>query len=197
MRALVVLAVILLPESALAHSPVPGMEGFYVGLVHPLVETVQALAIVATGLLIGQQGLDALQPSWIAFAVAFALGLGAALMVEPAVVPDPGLFAVALLCGVGVAAARRLPRIVSMAIAAAVGAAIGIRSMPDPGSWRAMAFTICGSVVGATLLMFYAIGAAHLIRGQDRRPWLQIGLRVFGSWIGAASALMLALAARG
>jgi hypothetical protein len=59
-----------------------------------------------------------------------------------------------------------------------------------------MAFTISGSVVGASLLMFYAIGAAHLIRGQDQRPWLQIGLRVFGSWIVVASALMLALAAR-
>jgi urease accessory protein len=173
------------------------MEGFYVGLIHPLVEIVQGLAIVAAGLLIGQQAPDTLQSAWLAFAVAFALGLGAAWLVGPAIVPDSGLFAAALLCGGGVALARRLPRIVSIVIAAGVGGVIGIRAMPDPGPWRAMAFTICGGVAGVNLLLFYAIGAAHLIRGQDRRPWLQIGLRVFGSWIVAASALMLALAARG
>ena len=196
MTALAALAALLLPTTALAHSPVPGMEGFYIGLVHPLVEMVQGLAIVASGLLIGQQKIDTLEPSWLAFAAAFALGLGVAWLVGPAAVPDSALFAAALLCGAGVALARRLPRIVSIVIAAGVGVAIGIRSMPDPGPWRALAFTICGSVAGVNLLLFYAIGAAYLVRGQDRRPWLQIGLRILGSWIVAASALMLALAAR-
>jgi hypothetical protein len=44
-----------------------------------------------------------------------------------------GAFLAALLCGVGLAAACQVPRIVSMVIAGGAGVAIGIRSMPDPG----------------------------------------------------------------
>jgi hypothetical protein len=196
-RALVALVVFVVPDTAFAHSSIPGVEGFYVGLTHPLVEIAQGLAIVATGLFIGQQNSKVVGKAWLAFTVFMGLGLGATLVGAGGarlVVPDTLLFGLALVGGISVAAKFTIVRFFPIGLAAVVGGAIGAVSLPDPGSLGGMAFTTAGSVVGCNLLLVYSLAGAHWIRSQHERPWLQIGLRIVGSWIAAACALMLALA---
>ena len=195
-RALVALAVLVIPDTAFAHSSIPGFKGFYVGLTHPLVEVAQALAIAATGLFIGQQHSKVVGKAWLAFAVFMGLGLGAALVGARLVVPDTLRFGLALVGGISVAVKLKNVRFFPIGLAAIVGGAIGTVSLPEPGSLGGMAFTTAGSVVGCNLLFVYMLAGVHWIRSQKERPWLQIGLRIVGSWIAAACALMLALALR-
>ena len=53
LRKLAWLAFAAWPVPAYAHSPVPGIEGFYIGLLHPFSTPAQALLMLGLGLLIG------------------------------------------------------------------------------------------------------------------------------------------------
>lgn len=69
-------ALAVLPSPALAHYPVPGLEGFYTGLAHPYSTPAQALAVLGLGLLIGWLTP---QQARIAFAVFLAATLAGVL----------------------------------------------------------------------------------------------------------------------
>lgn len=184
------------PNTAFAHSSVPGMEGFYSGLLHPLKETAQALAIASLGLFVGQQPTQHADKIALAFTLALIVGLIAAFARPSLVAPDPLFFLLAMTIGALVAIARPVGPAILVLLASATGIASGVISMPDPGGWSAMALTISGSLFGAILVFAYAFCGAHWVMSQTKRPWLSIGLRVFGSWIAAACALMLALAVK-
>ena len=75
-RALIVLVLMSIAEPALAHPPPLGIPGFPGGLLHPLLVPSHLLAILALGLLAGQQA-----PEWGravpgAFIIALLVGLG-------------------------------------------------------------------------------------------------------------------------
>ena len=61
--------------SAAAHSPMPGFEGFYVGLLHPLSTPGQLLALLATGLMLGHRFPAQFPAAWVIFAVALIAGM--------------------------------------------------------------------------------------------------------------------------
>lgn len=186
--------IFLLPRTAFAHSPNAGFEGFYSGLLHPLKETAQGLSIVALGFLVGQQPNQYAKKAAAAFLLALIAGLVVAFVIRSLLVPDLLFFLLAMTAGILVAFYRPVGPVSLISFASATGIASGVISMPDPGTLSAMAFTISGSLVGAILLFVYAFGGAHWVVSRAERPWLSIGLRILGSWIAAACALMLALA---
>ena len=176
-------------QTAAAHGSVAGLGNFFSGVVHPLFEPAQWMALVALGLLIGQRGLQATQPAALSFVIGSLLGLLAAVLgATPNT--DPFLLAGAGLIGLAVLTALPLPRAVCAVVAAAVGLGVGLGSAPEAAAGSARIVMLLGSAVGACVWMFNVVGVVH----EAKRPWLRIGVRVVGSWIAASAVLVTALA---
>jgi len=88
-----------------------------------------------------------------------------------------------------VALSLALPTPVYAAIAAALGAGIGMGSNPDAFTGSALLAALSGAGLGAALFLLCIAAIVNPLR----RPWLTILVRVVGSWACAASVLVLAL----
>jgi len=166
------------------------MEGFYAGLLHPLSTPDQAVALLATGLLLGGFAMQRLAVAFGAVAVGLATGLA---LGTPSGNPAPWLFGLAALAAAVAALApgRALPLAALLSLGA--GALLGWALLPDAGPPRDRAFTTSGSVTGAALGLLYLAGGLDLLRDRLRTPWLAVALRVLAAWIAAIALLMLAL----
>jgi urease accessory protein len=165
-------------------------DGFWRGLLQPLLMPSHALALVGLGLLIGQQSADRRLVAVIAFALALASGLGAlALAVGETPARDVLLAGVAV-SGVLAALAAPVPTLGLALLAAVLGAALGLDSPPDVLSLLGAYLMLLGSGLGACL----ALGIASECAARAARQWQRMGVRVLGSW--AAASAMLALAVR-
>lgn len=178
---------ILIAGPALAHPPPFGISGFFGGVLHPGFVPAHLMAVLALGILIGQQSR---RRDWaqIAFVVALMAGLGVlTLGVAPAWTGEAVLLA-ALVSGLLAALARPLPAVVGALLAAIVGITIGLDSPPEVPSVHEANLILIGTALGGTLLVL-SIGevSAHLTH-----PWQRIGARVLGSWIAASAVLVLA-----
>ncbi|MEE4120294.1 MAG: hypothetical protein V2I65_14915 [Paracoccaceae bacterium] len=175
---------------AAAHSPLPGIEGFYAGLLHPLSTPDQALALLATGLLLGGFAMQRLAVAFGAAAIGLATGLA---LGTPTGDPAPWLFGLAALAAAlaALVPGRALPLAALLSLGA--GVLLGWASLPDAGPPRDRAFTMAGSVTGAALGLLYLAGGLDLLRDRLRAPWLAVALRVLAAWIAAIALLMLAL----
>jgi hypothetical protein len=148
-----------------------------------------ALALLGLGLLIGQQRT---QKRWLPliFASALAAGLIALALAVGETPAGTVLLAGAALSGALVAAAFPLPLPILGALAAAMGAALGLDSPPEVISLQEAVGMLIGTGLGATIaLVLVAEGSTRMARG-----WQQIGVRVLGSW--AAASALLAIAVR-
>ena len=187
MRLLLAMALVLLASPAYAHPPPIGIGGFWGGLLHPYFVTAHGAAIVALGLLIGQQGWGRGTP--IAFILALMAGLG---LIWLAVVPryvNEALLVLAAVSGLLLVLARPLPEPAGIALGALSGIAVGLDSPPEVLSVREANLMLIGTGLGASLFLVLVIeGASKLTR-----PWQRIGARIAGSWIVAAAILVLAL----
>ncbi len=182
------------PGPAAAHSPIEGIEGFYVGFLHPVSTPSQLLALLALGLLL-VHGWPDRAGRWLgAFVGALAVGMAAGQAgLDPAPLP-PVLLGVAVAVAALAALAPAAPGWTRLVAAAATGLLVGVVSTPDPGPMRATLITLAGSFVGANLATVYATGAAGWLRERFPRPWVHIGQRVLSAWVAAIAALMLAFA---
>lgn len=173
-----------------AHAPIPGIEGFYTGLLHPFSTPAQALLMLGLGLLAGS--FDSQRVRWPlgAFLAATLVGVGLGRGPEGL---DAALFATAFAAAAWAALApgRFLPG--ALVVALVGGVLIAMVSVPDPGPTRDRVITLAGSLVGANLGLLYLAGLTLLARQRDPRAWVRIGLRVAAAWVGAISLLMLAL----
>jgi hydrogenase/urease accessory protein HupE len=175
---------------AAAHSPLPGIDGFYAGLLHPVSTPDQALALLATGLLLGGFAMQRLHWAFGAATIGLAAGLA---LGTPTGDPAPWLFGLATLAATFAALApgRALPLVVLLSLGA--GAVLGWASLPDAGPSRDRAFTMAGAATGAALGLLYLAGCIDLLRDRIRASALCIALRVLAAWIAAITLLMLAL----
>jgi urease accessory protein len=188
-RALIVAALTLIAEPALAHPPPLGIPGFPGGLLHPFFVPAHTLAVIGLGLLIGLQA-----PHWgrappFVYIAALAAGLG---LMTLGIVPrwmGEGLLVSAMATGTLAALGRPLPEAVGIAIAVATAIAIALDSPPDVISLREANLMLIGTGFGATLFLIAVVEMASRLR----RPWLRLGARVLGSWIAAGAMLSLAL----
>ena len=158
-----------------------------IGGLLPLAVPAHILALLALGLLIGQQRAVLLTSG--AFVAGLAAGLAA---IAFAVGPTPAidvLLAVTALAGALVALARPLPTLVAMALAAVGGIALGLDSPPETISVAAGRAMLVGTWVGAGLVLtLVATGVSYLTLW-----WQRLGARIVGSWVAASAILVLAL----
>lgn len=179
--------ILLAPASASPH-PIPGVGGFYAGMLHPLTAIEFLLPMIALSLLAGQQSRE----SAIAILVTFPLSLaaGASLGIPsrvPSIVAWVNLRPMAVL-GLLVAA-RPLPPSVAADVGTLLGLTIGLADCAELGGqvspWR----FIPGLALAGLLLVTYGIGSVRRLSA----PWIRIGFRVIGSWIAAVGILVLSL----
>jgi hydrogenase/urease accessory protein HupE len=182
------------PDLAFAHGrPIPGLEGFYTGMVHPLSTPPQLLALLALGLLLGQGWPQTFIIAWRAFAVSVIGGLilGAAGYGDS--VGERALIAIALAGSLLAAIAPAWVIIPGTLLASAGGLFLGMVSTPEPGALGATIITITGTYIGANLALFYASGGIGWLRTRFNKPWAVIGFRIIAAWVAAISCLMFAL----
>ncbi|MBO9451414.1 HupE/UreJ family protein [Tropicibacter sp. R16_0] len=187
---LLCLLLVLGSSPAYAHAPIPGIKGFYVGLLHPFSTPSQALALLGLGLLLGQFTAEKVRWQLGSFLICclFAVILGTA---ELAV--DNALFAVALGACTLAALLPGKAFVLALTLSGAGGLLIGCASIPDAGPAVDRVITMAGSTVGANLGLLYIWGASHFLQNRFTAPWVNIGFRVAAAWVGAVSLLMLAL----
>ncbi|MDW3223916.1 MAG: HupE/UreJ family protein [Paracoccaceae bacterium] len=179
------------PSQAYAHSPVPGIEGFYIGLLHPFSTPSQFLSMVGLALLVSSFELKMARWLLTVFLTGSLMGLMVGQQLSE---PDPALFAVA--CAICVLAALSPGRLALLAVGLVGigGYLIGVASIPDDGPTRDRLFTMSGSFVGANLGLLYLFGIIIFIRERYIWSWVGIAFRVVAAWVGTIALLMLALA---
>ena len=163
------------------------MSGLIGGLLHPLAAPAHVLALLAIGLLIGQQRSRLLPLA--AFLIGLAAGLSALVFAVATTSAANVLLGAAALSGLLVVLARPLPAFVSAPLAAIVGIALGLDSPPAAISIAVAIAMLIGTGISASLAVaVVAVGTSYLAR-----TWQQIGVRILGSWIAASAILVLAL----
>lgn len=180
------LAVLLPIHAATAHASFDGAGTFYGGVLHPLLVPAHALAILGTGLLVGQQ---ASRWRWRAPA-SYVAGLGAGFAVPFA--PTWALeilLAATAASGALVALARPLPQLVGCLLAFTTGFTVALDSAPGFVWVGETTVNFFGVFCGAALLL---LAAAELTTMLCRK-WQRLGVRILGSWIAASAVMVLTL----
>lgn len=189
LRAVVCTAIMAWPGMAQAHSPIAGIGVFYNALLHPLMVPGHALVLVGLCLALGQQGRPAARLGLLVLWGAFAVGLGAAKAGQFAAPPEGGLLVLAAILGTTVAFAAPLPRWLVGTASVVAGLVLGLDSAPDPASQYDTALALSGIFCGIALASTIIAGTCLTLQ----KAWMRIGIRVMGSWIVAASVLVLTL----
>lgn len=185
------LAVCAAPQTALAHSPIPGVGYFYSGMLHPLRVVEHLLALSALSLLWGQHGFDKSFNAILALLVGMAAGL-LGLVFGPLWEADSAqsvLLSLTLVAALGVATLRlrsaRHLQLLTFLIAFLVMADSSQEGVPQGK------FAIATAGVACTMVL-YVVDLGLLVQ-WGKAEWARIGTRVAGSWIAAASLMVLAL----
>jgi urease accessory protein len=169
------------------------MSGFVAGLVHPLALPAHVLALLALGLLIGQQTAGTRHVSLAAFAAGAAVGLAAIAFGVGQTPAADVLLAAAFASGVTAAMAHPLPALPCALLAAIAGVALALDSPPEAISIAVATATLAGTGLGAILaLAVIAIGTNHLNRLREWN-WVRLGGRILSSWVAASAVLVLAV----
>ena len=190
---LVFLAVFALAPRAEAHTSVQGMGEFGSGLLHPATTPSHMLVLLALSLWAGQQWFKGLKLPFLTFVTASALGLILTTSRWISGVYPPLLIGVACVIAVLVAMQKSLPPIAAAVCYGIAGVAIGLDSGLESGSNIAVVKTLAGTWISLMLILFDL--AFYVSRGGQKK-FIQIGIRVLGSWIIAISLLMLAFSLR-
>jgi hypothetical protein len=147
------------------------------------------IALVALGLLIGQQRIS----HRIALLAAFAASLvaGILLIVAAFAVTDPdfALLYIAAFAGLAVVTAHRCSIIVAWPLALIAGVALMLDSVPQEISMWKTLLALAATAIAA----FVIVVALSTLAALLRRTWQRIGIRVVGSWMAASAILVLAL----
>jgi urease accessory protein len=180
-------AFVLSAQAAFAHPPPLGIGGFPGGLMHSLFVPAHAMAVLALGLLIGQQAWSRMA------ALSFVLGLAAGLGVMTlGVVPswmNELVLGGALIAGLLAALTRPVPEMLGCILAVLLGFCIALDSPPEAISLTEANLMLIGTGLGATALLIAAIAIASRLKAG----WARIAARIVGSWIAASAILVLAL----
>lgn len=188
--AFVCLLALVVAEPALAHAPIEGMSNFYSGLLHPLLVPSHALLWAAIGLLVGQQEQKQTKVTFLSLLPAIILGLIVSNFVFFGNI-EIFILIWAAIVGFIVASSLKIPTLLCSVIAIVGVFSIGFDSAQESLSGRAKIVSLIGSFVGIFALTVYAFGFSDFC--NSKKNWLQILIRILGSWITASSVLVLAL----
>jgi hypothetical protein len=176
-----------------AHSPIQGLGTFYNYFLHPFVVPPHAILLIAVALMLGQQGRDRARSGLVALGLAFISGDVAARALALGGAPQTMLLCGAVAVGGAVILDRPLPTGLTTIAAAVAGFAIGVDSGTDGLGLREELMAFAGVSSGAIYLTLVIAG---LTVGFTQH-WRRVGVRIAGSWIVAAAALVLALSIAG
>jgi urease accessory protein len=178
----------LVAGPAMAHPPPLGITGFAGGLLHPLFVPAHLLAVLALGLLIGQQVTWGRMPAF-AFVIGVSGGLGIlTLGVVPSLMNELVL-SCALVAGLLAAIARTVPEAAGCSLAVLAGFCIGLDSPPEALSLAEANLMLVGTGLSAAVSLFMAMEIARWLTSD----WTRVAARILGSWIAASAILVLAL----
>lgn len=186
----------VLPQTAGAHSALPGIEGFYLGLTHGIATPATLLATLATAVMAAQDWPRRFRLGWPLFAVCLALGLAGALVLDAELPLDAGLLGAAVLGGCFAALAAGRFTLAALPLLALSGLVLGAAGAPDDGARQDVAITMAGAFLGPNLALLLVGGALDLLREHLPGPAPDIALRVAASWLAAIALMLLALTAR-
>jgi urease accessory protein len=183
-----VMAFLVTTSAAQAHPVIQGVSGFTAGFLHPLLLPAHAFALLALGLLIGQQ------PHWgrsvpLVAIISVCAGLGAIALAYVPTLAGEALLGSAAINGAAVALVRPLPQVLGITLAAATGSALALDSPPDAISLVEANLALLGTATGAAVLLLAVVA----ISARLARDWQRIGVRILGAWIAASAILVLAL----
>ena len=187
--AVIIGSIAVCPSLAEAHSPINGIGTFYGHFLHPLAVPSQALLLIAAALLLGQQDRKGARVGLVTLGLGFVAGLMVSSAGVVAGVREQLLLSGALIVGGAVCLGRRIPISLTTLAAAGAGIALGLDSAPDSSSPREALLAFAGLVTGVLYLTTLISG---LTVGLTK-SWQRVGVRIAGSWIVAASVLVLAL----
>jgi len=189
------LAVLLLavPSTASAHSTVTSLGYFAGGVLHPLTTPTHLLVLIGLGLICGQSTPPNLQKPLSVFIPVSALALCFTLTGFIKSVYIPILVGVALVAGILIALQISLPWGITKLLFAAAAMAIGLDSAVETGNWIIVTKTLLGTWMCLAVIVGYT---GYYISHFSKKEWQKIGVRVIGSWITAASLMILAFTLR-
>jgi len=196
-RALSCLLILLLLGSpgAYAHSSIPGAEGFYRGLTHPLQEPAQGLLVGMLGILIGRAEPRRMVFLWAAICIVLVIGALLFAFVNADKGPWLAILSALLIGGLAAAAWAKPPVLVIVTILLGGGLLAGTNALSTGAEGQLE--TTAGSLTGAAALSVYLAGATHGLRKYEPRfLWLHLVPRVAGAWAAAIAILMMAFAIR-
>ena len=183
----------LTPTFAEAHSPIQGLGTFYNHFLHPFVVPVHAMLLIASALMLGQQGRAGARIGLPAMAAGLLCGELASHWLTPDGAPLSALLVGSLAVGGAVALDRKLPIALTTLTGALVGVAVGLDSGTEALAFRENVMAVAGVSAG---VVYLALVVSGLTVGAAR-GWRRVGVRIVGSWIVAASVLVLALSLAG
>jgi urease accessory protein len=189
----VTLLVFGLPVTADAHTTISGLGDFFGGVLHPFTTPPHLLVLLGLGVVVGQHSPLNLK---LPLAVFIPVSAAALLLTTTGIVKTvypPILISIALLLGALVALEKSPPAFVTGAVFAMAALAIGLDSGVETGSATVIAKTLLGTWLG---LIFAVADIAFYVSFFTKQKWQKVGLRVAGSWITAASFMILAFAFR-
>jgi len=178
------------PAPALAHGSL-AVGDFYSGMLHPLLHFETLLPTLALALWSGQLGSPL---SWrlpVAFLGAALVGAVAGIL-EVDLYAGPALLRVSMLVlGLLAAARGRLPASLAMAVVLLFGLYEGQSNTYDPEAKIERPLLFIAGVGSSIGLILFHVGTRVV---RYRAFWVQMAVRVVGSWIAATGLLVLALA---
>ncbi len=190
-----VAGLLAIPASAHAHASVEGMGKFSAGLIHPLLTPSHLLILLGLGLWLGQHRPLQLRAPMLLFAPFSAAGL---LMAGQLAIPEAWqLLLICLALGIAmlVVLSARLPAWAAQPLFAAAALAIGLDSGLDgSASVTTTAITLVATWLSLNLCI---VNFAFYTSICPEHKWVQIGIRVAGSWMAAICLLLLAFSLKG
>jgi len=179
----------LLPQLALAHSPIKGIGDFLNGMLHPLLVPAQVLIILALGLWYGQHQSAENKVSVLAFLFATIAGLvvsGFSMTADVSVLLLIGATVIGLIIISGISA----PQGFYIFLGISAGFIVGLDSAQESLAGKAKIISLFGSGVGIYFLLLYVMAISETL---SVKHWQIIAVRVIASWLSASAMMVLAL----
>ena len=208
LRRIIVIAPFLfaLASPAYAHTPSPGLKGFWSGVLHLISDPAQMVMLAAVCFWAGQVTLTYFRPILTAAVIACTLGLAigftglsdkCGLLFGLLAAPEPTLINLIMLIAAALTAicaalAPQKGKVLIWPATLVISALAGYANVPDPGAVSALAVTVFGSVTAYIyILVVGSVGLQHIAE-RYTYAWLPIAMRTASAWTATIAVLLFA-----